>query len=76
MIFKKCKFFDISVKPGIAIGKPNGNAKISILDCLFQNCQPGDGATDPTKGVPYMYETDKPINQFTFVEENNTVIHN
>lgn len=76
VIFKKCKFFDISVKPGIAIGKPNGNAKISILDCLFQNCQPGDGATDPTKGVPYMYETDKPINQFTFVEENNTVIHN
>ena len=57
--------FDLTSKPGVAIGTVNADTSISITNSLF-DCQPGDQDL-------YIYETDTDVNTFTFVESNNRV---
>ena len=61
-----CSFHDISKKPGIAIGTINASTKVSVTNCSFVRCQPGDQKL-------YAYETDTNVSTFVFVYENNTV---
>ena len=67
--FDNCVFHDITLKPGIAIGDVNAPTIISIKNSRFINCQPGD------QGL-YKYETDTPVANFQFTDENNTVVNN
>lgn len=64
--FDNCYFHDLSGKPGLAIGTVNAPTIISIKNSRFINCQPGD------QGL-YKYETDTPVTNFQFTDENNTV---
>lgn len=64
--FNNCTFHDLSKKPGIALGTLNAATKVSITNCTFTNCQPGDQKL-------YAYETDTPVANFDFVFENNNV---
>ena len=67
--FDNCYFHDLSEKPGLAIGTVDAPTIISIKNSQFINCQPGD------QGL-YKYETDTPIANFQFTDENNTVQNN
>ena len=54
-----CTFDSLSAKPGFAFGTIDTVATlVTIKNCEFIDCQPGDGAEDPTKGVACVYETD------------------
>ena len=64
--FDNCYFHDLSKKPGLAIGTVDAPTIISIKNSQFINCQPGD------QGL-YKYETDTPVANFQFIDENNTV---
>ncbi len=63
-----CNFHDLSKKPGLAIGTLNAPTIVSIKNSTFKNCQPGD------QGL-YKYETDTPVTNFNFIDENNTIIN-
>ena len=67
--FDNCYFHDLSEKPGLAFGTINAPTIISIKNSRFINCQPGD------QGL-YKYETDTPVANFQFTDENNTVVNN
>ena len=66
VVVEGCTFHDISKKPGIAIGTINESTKVSIKDCVFSLCQPGD------QGL-YAYETDTDVSSFDFTYENNVI---
>ena len=66
--FDGCNFHDLSQKPGLAIGNLDAPTIVSIKNSIFKNCQPGD------QGL-YKYETDTPVANFNFIDENNTVIN-
>lgn len=63
-----CIFEDLSEKPGVVIGTVNEN-EVTIKNSQFIGTQAGDAATDPAKGVPYIYETDSKAAKL----ENNQV---
>ena len=63
-----CNFHDLSKKPGLAIGNLDAPTIVSIKNSTFKNCQAG-------KQGLYMYETDTPVANFNFTDENNTVIN-
>jgi hypothetical protein len=67
--FDNCYFHDLTEKPGLVIGDVNAPTIISIKNCRFINCQPGDQRL-------YKYETDTPVANFQFTDENNTVVNN
>ena len=67
--FDNCYFHDLSEKPGLAFGTINAPTIISIKNSRFINCQPGDQGH-------YKYETDTPVANFQFTDENNTVVNN
>ena len=56
--------FDLSEKPGVAIGTVDADTSVSITNSIF-DCQPGD------QGL-YIYETDTDVATFAFVESGNT----
>lgn len=64
-----CIFENLSEKPGVVIGTVNEN-EVTIKNSQFIGTQAGDAATDPAKGVPYIYETDSKAAKL----ENNQVI--
>lgn len=59
-----CSFLNLEEKPGIAIGDVNESTSITISNCKFINCQPGDQSF-------YIYETDTPTTSFNFTSSNN-----
>lgn len=67
--FENCYFHDLTEKPGLAFGTINAPTIISIKNSRFINCQPGD------QGL-YKYETDTPVANFQFTDEDNTVENN
>ena len=67
--FENCYFHDLTEKPGLAFGTINAPTIISIKNSRFINCQPGN------QGL-YKYETDTPVANFQFTDEDNTVENN
>ena len=62
-----CEFGPLSAKPGVAIGVLDGSTNVTIKNSTFNKTQPGDQSK-------YIYESDTPVDQFKFSEENNNVI--
>ena len=63
-----CTFYDLTKKPGVAIGDLNADSAVSITNSEFVGTQPGDQGN-------YKYETDTDTSTFAFVDENNTVLN-
>ena len=62
-------FYNISKKPGVAIGTVNADTTVIIKNSDFINCQPGDQNL-------YIYETDTAVDTFNFdCSLNNEVIN-
>ena len=65
VIIEGC-YFECSEKPGVVIGNLDASTVVTIEDCEFNGCQPGDQNK-------YIYESDTDVTTFKFVETNNTV---
>ena len=65
VIIEGC-YFECSEKPGVVIGDLDASTVVTIEDCEFNGCQPGDQNK-------YIYESDTDVTTFKFVETNNTV---
>ena len=66
-----CTFDSLSAKPGFAFGTIDTVATlVTIKNCEFIDCQPGDGAEDPTKGVACVYETDTAAGAWLVLDGN------
>ena len=60
-------FGPLSWKPGVAIGDLDETTTVTIKNSTFNKTQPGHQSN-------YIYESDTPVDQFKFIEENNNVI--
>ncbi|MBO5895585.1 MAG: hypothetical protein J6Q33_07340 [Alistipes sp.] len=67
VVIDRCRFNNLTKKPGVALGTLNAATTIKIMNSTFTNCKAGD------QGL-YIYETDTDVKTFTFVNENNTVL--
>ena len=65
VIIEGC-YFECSEKPGVVIGNLDASTVVTIEDCEFNGCQPGDQNK-------YIYESDTDVATFKFVETNNTI---
>ena len=65
VIIEGC-YFECSEKPGVVIGDLDASTVVTIEDCEFNGCQPGDQNK-------YIYESDTDVTTFKFVETNNTI---
>ena len=65
VIIEGC-YFECSEKPGVVIGDLDASTVVTIEDCEFNGCQPGDQNK-------YIYESDTDVTTFKFVEANNTI---
>lgn len=71
----ECGFRDLTEKPGVVIGDVFINpteTTVSVTNSEFVNCNAWDNIGS-LEGVDGFYETDTPINEFNFVQENNMV---
>ena len=59
-------FFNLSKKPGMAIGDVNADTTITLTNNTFAGTQAGDQGN-------YKYETDTDVATFAFADENNLV---
>ncbi len=74
VVVDNCFFGPLSEKPGVAVDNRLGSLNLVIKNSTFAGTQPGDGADDSTKGVPYIYENDNRTPDVTTITlENNTV---
>ena len=66
LIVDNCTFGPLSEKPGVVIGALDHATNVSVTNCSFNNCQPGDQQK-------WIYESDTDVSTFGFCLSDNVV---